>query len=102
MLVLECFNGGTRSFLCWVFVSLLALWHRKVERFLAYKCLSVWISGTRVFQGLALSVEGSSNWIARLRAIVQLDCRTACNHAMGLYHTVLNDCWTACIRTIRL
>ena len=81
MLVLECFNGGTRSFLCWVFVSLLALWHRKVERFLAYKCLSFKISGTRVLRGLALNPM-------ECRRVEQLDCKTACNCAVRLQDCV--------------
>ena len=25
---------------------------------------------------------------------MQFDCRTACNHAIGLYHWVFFDCWT--------
>ena len=81
MLVLEYFNGGTRSFLCWVFVSLLALWHRKVEPFLACKFPSVWISGTRVLQGLALNPT-------ECRRVQQLDCKTACICAVRLQDCV--------------
>ena len=51
---------------------------------------------------LTLSWEARSNQIAGLRAIVQSDCRTACNHAIGLYHGVFVDCGTACNRAIRL
>ena len=40
--------------------------------------------------------------IARLRAIVQSDCRTACNHTVGLYQGFSVDCGTLCNRAIRL
>ena len=42
-------------------------------------------------------VSGLSDY--RLRAIVQLDCRVACNHAMGQYPKVvfrLLDCAQSC------
>ena len=56
-----------------------------------------------------LAVKGAEH---RERAIVQLDCRTACNHAVGLYHGVSliaglraiapSDCRTACNRAMHL
>ena len=54
----------------------------------------------------------SGNWIAGLLAIGQLDCRTACNQAIGLYQGVFwiaglraisqLDCRTGCNQTVRL
>ena len=64
--------------------------------------------------GLAftLSWEARSNQIAGLRAIVQSDCRTACNHAIVLYHgfslivglraIAQSDCSTACNHAVLL
>ena len=82
------------------------VWHRKVKCFLAYERTSVWHSGTGVSCGLApnpTSVEGSGTHLrGGLGAIRLHDCRTACNHAIRLYHEVFFDCWNACNRAIRL
>ena len=61
--------------------------------------------GSSSSRGLAftLSWQARSNRIAGLRAIVQSDCRTACNHAtIRLYRGVFVDCGTVCNRAIRL
>ena len=108
-LALEClsvWHSGTgvsqglaqegRTIFGWWVSECLALWHWSVVR---SGTESIWMS-----KGLAftLSWEARSNQIAGLRAIVQSDCRTACNHAIGLYHGVFVDCGTACNRAIRL
>ena len=98
-LALEClsvWHSGTgvsqgqaqegRTIVGWWVSECLALWHWSVVR---SGTESIWMS-----KGLAftLSWEARSNQIAGLRAIVQSDCRTACNHAIGLYHEVFIDC----------
>ena len=108
-LALEClsvWHSGTgvsqglaqegRTIFGWWVSECLALWHWSVVR---SGTESIWMS-----KGLAftLSWEARSNQIAGLRAIVQSDCRTACNHAIGLYHGVFVDCGTVCNRAIRL
>ena len=65
------------------------VWHRKVECFLAYECLSVWHSGTGVSCGLApnpTSVEGSGTnlVLGGLGAIRLQDCMLLCSLIAGL------------------
>ena len=66
-----------RTIFGWWVSECLALWHWSV---VWSGTESIWMS-----KGLAftLSWEARSNQIAGLRAIVQSDCRTACNHTIG-------------------
>ena len=66
------------------------VWHRKVERFLADECLSVWHSGTGVLCGLALNpFECRRVWhspcLGRLGAIRLQDCVQLYSQIAGLH-----------------
>ena len=101
------------------------VWHRKVERFLADECLSVWHSGTGVSCGLALNpFECRRVWhspclgrlgairlqdcvqlysqIAGLRAITQQSCTMGFSLIVGLRAIAQSDCSTACNRAVLL
>ena len=68
------------------------VWHKKVQCFLVYECLSVWHSGTGVPCGLApnpTGVEGSGTHLvvealSRLGAIRLQDCVQLCTSITGL------------------
>ena len=72
-----------------------------------FECQWVWqrechestIGFISMLEGLAL-ISFLIYPITRLRAIVQLDCRVASNHAMGRYPIILLDGWTACNRAV--
>ena len=59
------------------------------------------IGSTSMPRGLSLT-SFLGYLIARLRAIVQLDCRVACDHAMGRYPKTFSDGWTVCNHAVHL